>query len=355
MSLDVFSIDKDKVIDSYFISCKTTYEFAIQNMIPLISKLDIQRKVQSQRFYNKLVTDITNGCIMPPLTLAFIDNVNSLKLNNLNDIKTYILDNIDKGFILDGIQRLTALKKAFSEDKLNKSEKLNINLPIFFNVLICPSHDKLLYRMITLNNGQKPMTMRHQMEILLGNMYSFDNEYIKILSEKKAIGKNARGSFKKASFISAYLAFMSDSLTVDNKKIIEDKLNELLASRVMQFGIAGSIEFSEVISLVGDFSQKKDELKQWFKNENNLIGFSVAMRDEQIFEEIKSYTPKKFYETIDFFEQVFDCINVSKVRVSNYRRAMVYTYFKTSSFSTKDVDPVELAYSLSEQIEKMKI
>ena len=33
--------------------------------------------------------------------------------------------------------------------------------------------DRLLYRMITLNNGQKPMTARHQIEILASNIFDF--------------------------------------------------------------------------------------------------------------------------------------------------------------------------------------
>lgn len=49
--------------------------------------------------------------------------------------------------------------------------------------------DRLLYRMITLNNGQKPMSARHQIEILASNMFDFDKLPILAVSEKNKSNK----------------------------------------------------------------------------------------------------------------------------------------------------------------------
>lgn len=347
MSLQVFSVDNDKVIHSFFVACRTTYDFSIKNIVPLIQKLDIQRKIQSKKFYSRLAEDIIKGCIMPPLTLAFIED-NGLKFKNKDNMffEKYINSNINKGFVLDGIQRLTILKEA----SLNPN--FNSKAPIFFNVLICPSYDKLLYRMITLNNGQKPMTMRHQIEILLGDRESFEGDGIKILSEREAVGKAARGSFKKSNFIDAYLAFISNTTDIDNKKIIESKLNELLASRIMESGASSTtVEFSDVISLVAKFSQDQS-IQKWFKNENNLIGFSVAMRDSDIFNLIYNFNQVDFKKQAESFEEMFKCANVSQIRVSNYRRRMAFYYFKNlSTIIQEDMEPAEIFSWLSMKIE----
>lgn len=343
MSMQVFSIDNDDVIKSCYATCKTTYAYALGNVVPLMQKLSIQRKVQSPKFYDRLADDIVNGCIMPPLTLAFVEsNIEQFSGKPSSFFEKYINANIKSGFVLDGIQRLNTLKR------ISDNKKFKPDSSIFFNVLICPSNDKLLYRMITLNNGQKPMTARHQVEILLGNIYQFKGEEIEILSEKEATGGKARGSFKKASFINAYLAFLSDATNIDNKKIIEDKLDELLATRIIERGTSDTtVEFINVIGLVSKFSQVP-ETKKWFQNENHLIGFSVAMRQASVFNMVSQMSPEIFAEKIEFFDDAFSNADVSQFRVSNYRRKLAHQYFINLNKIDKDsMGEVEaLAYLL---------
>lgn len=339
--LKAHSLHRDKVIDSCFVSCETNYEFAMDKVVPLIEKLEIQRKVQNRKFYERLGDDICNGCIMPPLTMAFIDdNINFNQNNEIEDSERYINENIEKGFVLDGIQRLNTLKNVYSRNKFDAKR------PIFFNILICPSHDKLLYRMITLNNGQKPMSARHQIEVLLGNTYSYHDENILIISEKAAGNKKIRGSFKKANFINAYLAFLSDSTSIDNKKIIEERLDELLATRIIEKGVTSvNFEFSEVIKLVGEFSTY-EAARKWFQNENNLIGFAVGIRHS--YDRIAAMDSETFVDVIKLFELAFENADVSKIKVGNYRRRCVHTYFMyLSNILDNDMEPVEaLSYIL---------
>lgn len=343
MSMQVFSVDNDYVINSCYVTCKTTYSYALGHIVPLMQKLSIQRKVQSQKFYDRLADDIVNGCIMPPLTLAFVEeDMDQFSDKKISYFKKYINDNINNGFVLDGIQRLNTLKR------ISDKEKFNPDSPLFFNILICPSNDKLLYRMITLNNGQKPMTARHQVEILLGNIYHFKGDEIQILSEKEATGGKARGAFKKSSFINAYLAFLSDATNIDNKKIIEEKLDELLATRIIERGTSNtSVEFTNVTSLISKFSQIQ-ETKKWFQNENNLIGFSVSMRQPSQYKLIKKMEPDEFLDEIVFFDEAFSNADASQFRVGDYRRKLVNQYFTSlKKIKQESMSHVEtLAYLL---------
>jgi len=70
--IKIYSVDDDNVIDSKFLTGMTNYEYAINSLYPLVNKLPIQRRLQNPSFYKRLRQDLVDGCIMPPITLAFI-------------------------------------------------------------------------------------------------------------------------------------------------------------------------------------------------------------------------------------------------------------------------------------------
>jgi len=345
MSINVYSVDHDDVISSSYITCKTNYRYAIDNIIPLIKKLEIQRKIQNPRFYTRLGEDICNGCIMPPLTLAFIDaECRFNKSDPTTEANEYITKNISKSFVLDGIQRLNTIKSVSQNNNFIDTR------PIFFNTLVCPSHDRLLYRMITLNNGQKPMTARHQIEVLLTNTYEFNNEDILILSEKESAGRRIRGAFKKVHFINAYLAFLSDSTNIDNKKIIEEKLDELLATQIIEKGVPKEpYEFSSLVNLIARFTSD-EQTRKWFQNENNLIGFCVGIKHS--INLVESMDNDQFRNTIKLFDQAFSNADVSKIKVGLYRRRCVHTFFQhLARILDRNMQPTEVLSFLTERMD----
>ena len=62
----------DSVIKSHFFVARSDYDFALKKLVPLMDRLDMQRKVQGTNFYRRLERDLFRGCLMPPLTIAFI-------------------------------------------------------------------------------------------------------------------------------------------------------------------------------------------------------------------------------------------------------------------------------------------
>jgi hypothetical protein len=168
--MEVFSVEHDQVVRGLVGQGVTDYKFALEKLYPLIDRLGIQRKIQDPKFYDRLKRDILNGCVMPPITIAFIDTDGAINENATSaELTNFLNEGVDKGFILDGIQRLNTLQRAMNDT----SNNFNLEKKLYFSVLICKSMDSLLYRMITLNNGQKPMTTRHQIEIISSNIYSF--------------------------------------------------------------------------------------------------------------------------------------------------------------------------------------
>lgn len=164
MNIKIFDMVHDDVIKSHVLFTKSNYQDALIYLFPLIDRFEQQRNPLNKSFYEKLRKDLINGCIMPPITVALLVDDLSVVSRDINECEKYISENIKDGFILDGIQRLNTMHLA-------KDEGLPLEKPIYINVLISTSIDMLLYRMITLNNGQKPMSARHQVEILASNRF----------------------------------------------------------------------------------------------------------------------------------------------------------------------------------------
>lgn len=330
MPVTIFDKEFDKVIKSVFCSGKTTYEFAIANFHPRIDAYYAQRKKVDEKFYTKLERDIGVGCIMPPITIALIETeVNTVSTKNLDEMQLYLEEKSSSLYVLDGIQRLNTLKRAYSD---NLKE-----FPIYFNLLISDKDDRLLYRMITLNNGQKPMSARHQIEVLARNIFEFDNLGLQIQTEKQRNKKIIKGSFDKDDIIKSYIAYLSESVNIDNHKIIESKMDDLIADKIIESDVTqGETQFIDVISKIESFIEDPYLLK-WFKQPNNLIGFCAGIGKS--FSTIKIEQTQNFKDQIEKFESAFETFDVSKIKLGYLRRISVnyfiskYDILKNNSYS----------------------
>lgn len=319
MDIQVYDVVYDKIIDSYYLTVGVTYKYALENFVPLINKLDFQRNPLRKSFYQRLENDILGGCIMPNITLAIkVDEIE--KENDIFD-EEYVKDNIKNAFVLDGIQRLNTMQRVAKEKGFPEEHKM------YCNILICNSMDKLLYRMITLNNGQKPMTARHQIEILAGTIFDFDNLPILAVTEKTGkTKKNGEEAMSKEILIKGYLAYISNSVNIDNQKIIESKMNELIADQIMDSNIPKKEgEFKDVIEYIND-ALKNNYLSTWFKVPNNFIGFCAAMNKAYYI--VKDVSKEELEESINMFEEAFAALDVSKIKLGMARRKLVQDFFQ---------------------------
>ncbi len=340
MEIIIYDRQYDEVIKSFYLTVGATYDYAVKNFIPLVNKLDFQRSPLRKSFYKRLENDILSGCIMPNITLAI--NVNRELPNECDLSEKYIESNLNNAFVLDGIQRLSTMERikdniAFPKDRI-----------IYCNILICNSMDRLLYRMITLNNGQKPMTARHQIEILASNIFDFDNIPILAITEKESKNKGKTDdAMNKDILIKGYLAYISNSINIDNQKIIESKMNELIADQIMDSNIPQKKgEFKDVICFINE-QLENEILNNWFKVPNNFIGFSAAMN--KTFSYLKNISTQNIAASVDIFEEAFSALNVSKIKLGMSRRRLVQNFFENyKKFSEYDVN--KLINHISQEI-----
>ncbi|NTW06948.1 MAG: hypothetical protein HGA29_03790 [Syntrophaceae bacterium] len=254
---------------------------------------------------------------MPPITLAMIDTEDN-KLNNLNDASSYANANIKNGYVLDGMQRLNTLNRIKDVDGFPREKKL------YLSIIVSSNKDMLLYRMITLNNGQRPMTPRHQIEVLTEELFDFESLDISVQTEKERGEKIKRGSFNLADISKGYLAFFSDNVHNENDKIISEKMDDIIVGRIMNAAVVeNGLQFQEVLALIDKFSVD-ESAKSWLMVQNNLIGFCVGVKSSYAL--LCEMSASEFGELAKKFDAAFKGVNAAKVNLGKYRRELSRKY-----------------------------
>ncbi|MCD9095351.1 hypothetical protein LU699_06965 [Luteimonas fraxinea] len=316
--IEISSIDKDEVISSWVLTGCCDYRHALQVLFPLVDRFEAQRKIQSPAFYERLRRDILGGCIMPPITVAIVDPEDKFSLDF--DFKSYINENLANGYILDGMQRLNNLK-AVSEDPGFDGERR-----LYVSIVIADKKDMLLYRMITLNNGQKPMSPRHQIEVLTQELFDFRELSVDVQTEKERSERVVRGAFNLGDISKGYLAFLTENLHNDNNRIIAEKMDELIISKIMQAGPVEGVQFQSVLEMIDRFAENAPA-KNWLKAQNNIVGFCVGVKHS--YDELQGTNAEEFGTLCEKFDEAFKAINASKVNLGKYRRELSFKYIKS--------------------------
>jgi hypothetical protein len=228
MSLKIIGYTKD---------CRTNTpvvyaEILMQDYLNLVGrdfdKFEIQRKRVDAKKYARLKDDISKGALLPTITLA----IDCQKVGAfLNDIENQNDDNLitsinesDDIYILDGLQRSYIIKDLSDAGTLfNKEQK--ILLEIWFEQEI----DHLIYRLIVLNSGQKPMSMRHQVELLFMTLKKDIEKAIpglKIYLERNSTIRSHAMEFPFDRIVNAYYSFITKSPEIERDNLVVKKMNE---------------------------------------------------------------------------------------------------------------------------------
>ncbi len=144
------------------------------------------------------------------------------------------------------------------------------------------------------------MSARHQIEVLAHNIFDFDNLPIAIQTEKARSKKRIKGSFDKDDIIKGYISYLSESVNIDNQKIIESKMDELIADKIIESSVTQTeSQFAKVIEKIEVFIDEEYSLK-WFKQPNNLIRI-LCMELVNRYSVIKDETKESFKDMLEKF------------------------------------------------------
>jgi hypothetical protein len=213
----------------------------------VLKKNELQRRKVSSggKVYELLRRDLLEGCVMPPIILAVSEEKGAEIRSDIADcmaqseitrpIQTRIEAFVRQAMaeraiiILDGLQRTYTVEDCLNavddEETRGKLERQPIRLEVYVGL----SKMGILYRMLTLNTGQTPMTFRHQIEILYHDYIDSQNlpdgiTVIREVDEKRSRGV---GKYKYADVVDMFYAYATGLPQSIDREALVTKLREL--------------------------------------------------------------------------------------------------------------------------------
>lgn len=193
------------------------------------NQFQLQRRKEKHKGYKRLKADLKKGALLPTITLAIEPSVAKIFLDIVNkddfdELLTQLKKAKENIYILDGLQRTHLIKELIEEGvEFKKDQKL------LLEIWIEPEISHLVYRLIVLNSGQKPMSMRHQLELLFTTMrVTLSNEIqnLEILEEKNESRRSRPRQFPFDRIVTAYHSFLRKSPEIDKTSIVSEKMLE---------------------------------------------------------------------------------------------------------------------------------
>lgn len=239
----------DGKISGVNIAAEMTIGEYLEFLPSILTNNPYQRKKvgSSGKTYDLLRADLIKGCVIPPIILGVTEQheqelrpmIGRVSEDESDEdawseiervVKKAVKDN--DVIILDGLQRsLTIMGIQNDHPERISDEELDgfLNNKIRIEFYAGLSKPGILYRMLTLNTGQTPMTFRHQLEILY---YDYiDNEALPegITVLKETDDARARGDrrYKFSDVIDMFYAFTTGSPMPYNRQALVSELREL--------------------------------------------------------------------------------------------------------------------------------
>ena len=247
------------------------YEYA-QIAKKIINNNQLQRRkvISSNRVYVLLKDDLKMGCVIPPLVLAFFPKEDQvIKELSKEDIIDKLTEASDELIILDGLQRSFTIIDLLDELKddphtLEKVKKVPLRMVVYSGI----SKVGVLYRMLTLNTGQTPMSTRHQVEILYSD-YKDGVEGLKFITEAENKTPSGDKEFRFNDILDGFLSYITgDYLPLGREDLISIIKNlEILTKDDKQKDI-----FKLFVKTYDSFRQKiVNDAKGWNYNRDEYL------------------------------------------------------------------------------------
>lgn len=224
--MEILSRYDDKRINSTNLYVETTIGEYLSFASKLIDNNEFQRRRvrSSKTVYSLLKDDIIKGCLMPPLVLAIRDvHLDAYQLSG-EGLLDFIRTQTEKVSILDGLQRTYTLIDAQKEvaEFPNKAQDFNnylLRIEIYVNI----NKFGVLYRMLTLNTGQTPMSTRHQLEMLYHDLLNTDIDGIRLISDNQGKVNPNENEFKFNDVIAGFNSYTNrDEKLIDRQDLLDN-------------------------------------------------------------------------------------------------------------------------------------
>jgi hypothetical protein len=238
-------------IDKKVMGINVSLDMTVEEYADLSDVIIGQNPLQRRRVgakgkvYELLRKDILDGCVMPPIVLAVTedrggqveDRVNEVletgevTAENKEDLTVFVQDAIRdrRLFILDGLQRTYTIRQSLQDAREAKTADNFLQTKIRAEVYIGLTKMGILYRMLTLNTGQTPMSFRHQIEILYADFIDRNDlpNGVRVTREVDAGRARGIGSYKYQDVVDMLYAFTTGTPKSLDKEALVSELKEI--------------------------------------------------------------------------------------------------------------------------------
>ncbi len=342
-----------------------------ENLIKGVLRNNIfqRKRVRSSKtVYALLKHDLMRECVIPPVVLALTSGAEEYNKDTEENLISQIQENSDHLVILDGLQRthtildlLDELRSSNDETGINKLENARLRVEIYIGL----NRLGILYRMLTLNTGQTPMSLRQQIEILYLDYLGTSIEGVELVREADGKAANKPNQYNFKDVIEGFNAYLDrDELPIDKADILEninslEKLSkENQSSELFEKYLKALNLFTLKAVRLCDSAELKEEYLeknsspfgksaiQLFKKPQAMSGFGAAVGklidfkiiadiDEviEIIDELEVEDAEEFLEEIN---NSLDWLKNNTSKIGNAQRTFFSFYFR--DIFNKDTD-----------------
>lgn len=230
MELTIISLLNDMRVNCLSVLAEMTVSEYLGSIDPdakLTGQRDVLKTSSAIAIRKRMIEDIKNGAVIPPIVLGLIlDTPKAETLSDKDVIIRLINDSIgsDNLSIIDGMQRTESLRQATMINPAINTRIFRVEFWIANNV------SSLIYRMLVLNTGQVPWTVRRQIEIIhkpLINEVIKNVPGIKLNEIDDKVRRTNSGEYPADSIIELYMVYGARKESVDTKEKLADDFNRL--------------------------------------------------------------------------------------------------------------------------------
>ncbi|TAK58383.1 MAG: hypothetical protein EPO24_08480 [Bacteroidetes bacterium] len=325
--------------------------------------------------YSLLKDDIKTGCVIPSIVLAIFptdkEDTEDFNVTNLLQIRTAGKNLL----ILDGLQRTYTIFDLLSEVQSDPEIYSKVkSLPLRIEVYSGISKVGVLYRMLTLNTGQNPMSTRHQVEMLYSD-YKTGFDGLVFITEAQDRVPSGNNEFRFSDILDGFLSYITgDYLPIEREDLVntiknletltkDDKKKDLFKHLIKTYNSLRehldsqsiSWQFDDAISLKKRaFARSVNEL---FSKVQTMAGFGAALHflieNELINDlgEINNLIPTilghNIKDSLNIMITHLDDIQVSAKKIGNEQR-MYFYYFIRSLFNKSNEGYLDVEKAVSQ-------
>ncbi len=228
MDLTIIGHARDIRVDTPVIYAQMKIEDYLELIREDFNTFDIQRKREKHKGYGRMKNDIANGALLPPITLAVdpasVSNiVPALEPFDADRITDFLKSGV-KINILDGLQRTFILRELKAEGRL-----AGIEQTLLLEFWLETKFNNLIYRIIILNAGQKPMSLRHQIEVIFNTYKDVLQDRVQdlvIFTERDGGRRTSPGKFAFDRIVDAYQCFLNKSQEIKKDNVVAQQMKE---------------------------------------------------------------------------------------------------------------------------------